>query len=73
MKKRPFFIEKWSQANTYVEQNELEKADEAFDWCLLLLAKATIRGEHSYCGYKVNLWKMRVWKAIEEAGLLPEL
>jgi hypothetical protein len=73
MKKRPFFMQKWSQANTYVEQNELEKADEAFDWCLLLLAKATIRGEHSYCGYKVDLWKMRVWKAIEEAGLLPEL
>jgi hypothetical protein len=72
MKKRSLFIQKWDQAKQYVEQNELEKADEAFDWCLLLLAKATLNGESSYCGYKVDLWKMRVWKAIEEAGLLPE-
>ena len=50
----------------------LKKADECFDWCLLLLAKATLRGESHYCHLKVDLWKKRVWNAIEEAGLLPE-
>lgn len=72
MKKNSVFMQKWNQANTYVEANELEKADENFDWCLLLLAKATLKGESHYCGQKVDLWKKRVWKAIEEAGLLPE-
>jgi|688.fasta_scaffold74055_12 hypothetical protein len=72
MNDKPIFTQLWRQANTYVETNELEKADECFDWCLLLLAKATLRGESHYCHLKVDLWKKRVWKAIEEAGLLPE-
>ena len=72
MNDKPIFTQLWKQANNYVEANELEKADECFDWCLLLLAKATLRGESHYCHLKVDLWKKRVWKAIEEAGLLPE-
>jgi hypothetical protein len=72
MNKNTRFKQMWNKANNHVEKNELTEADEAFDWCLLLLAKATLNGETHYCGNRIDLWKMRVWNAIEEAGLLPE-
>lgn len=66
------FKVKWEEANKLIKEGNLSAADEALDWCLVMLAKATLRGETSYCGAKVDLWKMRVWGLIEEAGLLPE-
>jgi hypothetical protein len=71
-KKKTLFLVKWEEANKLLKEGMLKEADEALDWCILLLAKATLRGEKSYCGDKVDLWKMRVWGLIEETGLLPE-
>jgi len=67
-----FFTDKWEKAQYLIEENKLEQADELLDWCLLILAKATLRGEKYFKGESINLWKTRVWTAIENAGLLPE-
>lgn len=71
-KQKMLFLTKWEEANEFIKNGMLNEADEALDWCILLLAKATLRGEKNYCGAKVDLWKMRVWGLVEDSGLLPE-
>jgi hypothetical protein len=70
--KKSLFLEKWRQAQIFIDEQEIEKADESLDWCLLLLAKSTLRGESKFEGKKIDTWKTKVWSAVESIGLLPE-
>jgi len=62
----------FKQGKEFVKNNEISKADECFDRCIAQLAQCTLQGIEEIEGASVNLWKTRVWVAIEKAGLLPE-
>ena len=62
----------FKQGKEFVKNNEISKADECFDRCIAQLAECTMQGIKEVEGYSVNLWKTRVWVAIEKAGLLPD-
>ena len=62
----------FKQGKEFVKNNEISKADECFDRCIAQLAECTVQGVEEIEGASVNLWKTRVWVAIEKAGLLPE-
>lgn len=71
MNKKGFLL-RWEEANNFANSGEIEKADESLQWCLLHLAKATLRNEKHYYGTKVDTWKTRVWNKIEDLGLLAD-
>ena len=62
----------FKQGKDFVKNNQLNKADECFDRCIAQLAECTVQGIRKVEGASVDLWKSRVWTAIEKAGLLPE-
>lgn len=62
----------FKQGKEFVKNNEISKADECFDRCIAQLAECTMQGIKEVEGSSVNLWKTRVWVAIEKAGLLPD-
>jgi len=62
----------FKQGKDFVKNNQLNKADECFDRCIAQLAECTVQGIEEIEGASVNLWKTRVWVAIEKAGLLPD-
>jgi len=62
----------FKQGKEFVKNNEINKADECFDRCIAQLAECTVQGIEEIEGASVNLWKTRVWVAIEKAGLLPD-
>jgi len=62
----------FKQGKEFVKNNEISKADECFDRCIAQLAECTVQGIEEIEGASVNLWKTRVWVAIEKAGLLPD-
>ena len=62
----------YKEGRKFVKSNEINKADECFDKCIAQLAECTIQGIEHVEGAPVDLWKTRVWVAIEKAGLLPE-
>jgi len=62
----------FKEGREYVKLGELTKADESFDMCIAQLAEATLRGVTEIEGSSVDLWKSRVWVAVEKAGLLPD-
>ena len=62
----------FKQGKDFVKNNQLNKADECFDRCIAQLAECTVQGIREVEGASVDLWKSRVWTAIEKAGLLPE-
>jgi|TARA_B110000977_G_C10982485_1_gene456695 hypothetical protein len=62
----------FKEGREYVKLGELTKADESFDMCIAQLAEATLKGSKEIEGASVDLWKSRVWVAIEKAGLLPD-
>jgi hypothetical protein len=62
----------FKQGKDFVKTNQLSKADECFDRCIVQLAQCTARNITEVEGASVDLWKSRVWVAIEKAGLLPE-
>ena len=62
----------FKQGKEFVKNNEISKADECFDRCIAQLAECTVQGIEEIEGAPVNLWKTRVWVAIEKAGLLPD-
>lgn len=62
----------WRIANKSAEQNDIEKADEALDTCLVVLGHATEKNWKRIAGTTLDIWKTRVWMRIEELGLLPD-
>ena len=62
----------FKEGRELVKKNQIDKADECFDKCIAQLAECTIQGMDYVEGAPVDLWKTRVWVAIEKAGLLPE-
>ena len=62
----------FKQGKDFVKTNQLSKADECFDRCIVQLAQCTAQNITEVEGASVDLWKSRVWVAIEKAGLLPE-
>ena len=62
----------FKEGREFVKNNEINKADECFDRCIAQLAECTLQDMDYVEGAPVDLWKTRVWTAIEKAGLLPE-
>ena len=62
----------FKEGKKFVKNNQIKKADECFDRCIAQLAECTIQGIKEVEGASVDLWKTRVWVAIEKAGLLPD-
>lgn len=62
----------WRKANECLKSNKPEQASEHLDKCLIALAKATTNGQEELAGVRVELWKERVWYALENNGLLAE-
>jgi hypothetical protein len=62
----------FKEGRDFVKVGNLEKADEKFDTCIAQLAEATLRGVTEIEGAPVDLWKSRLWTAVEKAGLLPD-
>jgi hypothetical protein len=62
----------WKSALKYVENNDVEKAVESLDTCLLILAQATEEGKTQLDNVKVDTWKVRVWVKLEELNVIPE-
>lgn len=62
----------FKEGRDFAKAGNLEKADEKFDMCIAQLAEATLRGVTEIEGSSVDLWKSRVWVAIEKSGLLPD-
>ncbi len=60
----------WRKANEALKVNEKEQAAESLDRCLLVLAKATENNQKELAGVKLELWKERVWYALENNELL---
>jgi hypothetical protein len=74
-KTRLSIVDYFTRAKEALDQDDLEKADELLDWCLLILSKKTLAGlsGNKYLeGTKMNVWYERVWTTIEKAGLLPD-
>jgi hypothetical protein len=61
----------FKEGKKLVKNNQLEKADECFDMCIAQLAECTLNDIEEIEGASVDRWKIRVWVAIEKAGLLP--
>ena len=60
----------WRTANELLKEKQLEEANEYLDRCLVVLAKATSNNQNELAGVRVELWKERVWYALENNGLL---
>jgi len=60
----------WRTANELLKEKQLEEANEYLDKCLVVLAKATNNKQNELAGVRVELWKERVWYALENNGLL---
>jgi negative regulator of replication initiation len=60
----------WRTANELLKENQFEQANEYLDKCLVVLAKATSNNQNELAGVRVELWKERVWYALENNGLL---
>jgi hypothetical protein len=64
--------DKYKTARKYIRQGDLKSADTMLDLCIVHLSKETLNGKTEIDGVDINLWKTRVWTAVEVAGLLPE-
>lgn len=62
---------KFRLGRRYLKQGNKKHAEEMFDLCLVHLSKETLNGLKEIEGVSINLWKTRVWTAIEKAGFLP--
>ena len=65
----------WKQCLAVLESNNLELADTKLMELVWKLADYTMLGfkdTDKIEGIKLEVWKERVWYAIENAGLLPE-
>ena len=64
--------EKYKLGRKFAKQGDLIQAHRMFDLCIVHLSKETINGAREIEGVDINLWKTRVWTAVEKAGLLPD-
>lgn len=65
----------WKNCLAVLESNDLELADNKLMELVWKLADYTMLGfkdTDKVEGIKLEVWKERVWYAIENAGLLPE-
>jgi hypothetical protein len=64
--------EKFRLAKYHIKNNDLKTADYYLEHCLAKLSTATLNKQTQVEGISVDLWKTRVWRTIEKAGLLPQ-
>lgn len=64
--------EKYKTAKKYLKAGDIKSADMMLDLCIVHLSKETLNGLTEIDGVDINLWKTRVWTAVEKAGLLPD-
>ena len=64
--------EKFKLGRKFLKEGNIVKADRMFDMCIVHLSKETLKGTKQIDGVSVDLWKTRVWTAVEKAGLLPD-
>jgi hypothetical protein len=75
MKKTNIVTPIWKQCLAVLESNDLELADTKLMELVWKLADYTMLGfkdTDKVEGIKLEVWKERVWYAIENAGLLPK-
>ena len=60
----------WRKANEALKAKNMDEANDLLDYCLVILGTATLRGNVELGGVRVDLWKERVWYAIENNGFL---
>ena len=76
MRKTNIVTPMWKNCLAVLESNDLELADNKLMELVWKLADYTMLGfkdTDKVEGIKLEVWKERVWYAIENAGLLPEL
>ena len=64
--------DKFKTAKKYLKEGDVKSADMMLDLCIVHLSKETLNGITEIEGVDINLWKTRVWTAVEKAGLLPD-
>ena len=64
--------EKFKLGRKFLKEGNVSQADRMFDMCIVHLSKETLNGTEEIDGVNINLWKTRVWTAVEKAGLLPD-
>ena len=64
--------EKFKTAKQYLKEGDIKSADVMLDLCIVHLSKETLNDVTEIDGVDINLWKTRVWTAVEKAGLLPD-
>ena len=64
--------DKFKTAKKYLKEGDIKSADVMLDLCIVHLSKETLNGLTQIDGVDINLWKTRVWTAVEKAGLLPD-
>ena len=64
--------DKFKTAKKYLKEGDVKSADVMLDLCIVHLSKETLDGITEIEGVDINLWKTRVWTAVEKAGLLPD-
>jgi len=64
--------DKFKTAKKYLKEWDIKSADVMLDLCIVHLSKETLNGLTQIDGVDINLWKTRVWTAVEKAGLLPD-
>ena len=64
--------DKFKTAKKYLKEGDTKSADVMLDLCIVHLSKETLNGLTQIDGVDINLWKTRVWTAVEKAGLLPD-
>jgi len=64
--------DKFKTAKKYLKEGDVKSADVMLDLCIVHLSKETLNGITQIEGVDINLWKTRVWTAVEKAGLLPD-
>jgi hypothetical protein len=64
--------EKFKTAKKFIKEGDIKSADVMLDLCIVHLSKETLNEVTEIDGVDINLWKTRVWTAVEKAGLLPD-
>jgi len=64
--------EKFKTAKKFIKEGDIKSADVMLDLCIVHLSKETLNEVTEINGVDINLWKTRVWTAVEKAGLLPD-
>lgn len=64
--------EKYKLGRKFAKEGNITQADRMFDLCIVHLSKETLNGLQEIEGITIDLWKTRIWTAVEKAGLLPD-